>query len=109
MNKQFWAGKFAEPLYNDLDLQRHRKKAELLEYLLVRYLYQTGCKLVNNKKKKSDPKKSIGIISHWYKKSDGSPRYNKPSILSNLPDVLIYSNMEFWSADKLKYSLDTSE
>ena len=65
--------------------------------------------MINDKKKLSDPEKPIGIVNRWQKKFVEEGRYNKPSILSKLPDTLLYVDNEFLAGDKLKLRLYTPE
>ncbi len=105
--KQYWAGRFSVSSYNNLENSRNRARAELVEHLIIRYLSSLPkLKIVNNKKTKKYPKKSIGIISRWQKSYTDDARFNKPSILRALPDVLLYSNNEFWSAPIIRHYID---
>ena len=101
--KQYWAGHFSVLSNNKLDKARNRERAELVENLIIRYL---SClpkvRILNEKKTKKLPEKPIGIISRWQKRYNGNHRYNKPRILSSLPDVLLYENDEFWNAGRIK-------
>ena len=63
--------------------------------------------MINEKKRYQDPKKPIAIISRWKKKLIDDQRYNKPSILRNLPDTLMYVDGEFYSCDKMSLTLCT--
>ena len=106
--KQFWAGRFSVTRYNDLDSLSGRRRAEAVETLLIRYLTNMpGSKMINEKKRYQDPKKPIVIISRWKKKLIDDQRYNKPSILRNLPDTLMYVDGEFYSCDKMSLTLCT--
>lgn len=107
-DKQFWAGRFSISRYNNLNPKARRNRAERVESLLVRYLTNVSkIKMINDKKSLSDPRKPIGIINRWQKKNRVEGRYNKPSILSRLPDTLLYIDKEFFAADKLKLRLYT--
>ncbi|MBR3390165.1 MAG: hypothetical protein IKG83_06595 [Prevotella sp.] len=107
-NKQFWTGRFSVSAYNNLDTEVRRNRAEKVETLLVRYLTNvSNIKMINDKKVYSDPKKLIGIVNRWQKKYTEEGRYNKPSILSKLPDTLFYVDKEFFAGDKLKLRLYT--
>ena len=109
-NKQFWTGRFSVLSYNNLDSKVRRDRAERVESLLVRYLYSVSdLKMINDKKVYSDPNKPIGVINRWQKKHKKEGRYNKPSILSLLPDTLLYADKEFFAGDKLKLRLYTSD
>ena len=109
-DKQFWAGRFSVSSYNNLEIDARRKRAERVETLLVRYLTNVSrINMINEKKRYSDPKKPIGIINRWQKKNVEEGRYNKPSILSKLPDTLLYVDKEFFAGDKLKCRLYTPE
>jgi len=109
-NKQFWTGRFSISTYNNLDTKARRSRAERVETLLVRYLTNVSkIQMLNDKKKYSDPKKPIGIINRWQKKYINEGRYNKPSMLSNLPDTLLYIDKEFYAGDMLKPRLYTPE
>lgn len=109
-DKQFWTGRFSVSAYNNLDTAARRARAERVETLLVRYLTNvSGIKMINGKKKYSDPKKPIGVINRWQKKYVEEGRYNKPSVLSKLPDTLLYVDKEFFASDKLKLRLYTSD
>ena len=105
--KQYWAGRFSVLSYNNLDNIRNRARAELVEHLIIRYLSSLPkLKILNEKKTKTYPKKSIGIISRWQKKYTDDARFNKPSILRMLPDVLLYSDKEFRSAPKMRIDFE---
>lgn len=52
--------------------------------------------------------KPIAIISIWKKKLTDDQRYNKPSILSSLPDTLMYVDGDFYSCDKMRNTLCTN-
>lgn len=109
-DKQFWVGKFSVSSYNNLDTKARRDRAERVETLLVRYLKNVSkIKMINDKKVYSDPKKPIGIINRWQKKYHEEGRYNKPSVLSKLPDTLLYIDKEYFADEKLKVRLYTSE
>lgn len=109
-DKQFWTGRFSVSTYNNLDTKARRDRAERVETLLVRYLTNVSkIKMINDKKKLSDPEKPIGIVNRWQKKYVEEGRYNKPSILSKLPDTLLYVDKEFFAGDKLKLRLYTPE
>ena len=108
LNKQFWTGRFSVSAYNNLDTKARRERAERVETLLVRYLFNvSNIKMINDKKKYSDPYKPIGIVNRWQKKHKEEGRYNKPSILSKIPDTLLYTDKEFFAGDKLKLRLNT--
>lgn len=109
-DKQFWAGRFSVSTYNNLESKAKRDMAERVETLLVRYLTNVSkIKMINDKKKLSDPEKPIGIVNRWQKKFVEEGRYNKPSILSKLPDTLLYVDKEYFAGDKLKLRLYTPE
>ena len=109
-HKQFWAGRFSVLAYNNLDTKARRNRAERVETLLVRYLSNMSrIKMINDKKIYSDPIKPIGVINRWQKKYRNEGRYNKPSLLSNLPDTLLYIDKEFYAGDMLKPRLYTPE
>lgn len=101
--KQYWAGYFSKLSDNDISTRKKRERAELVEYLLVRYLY-LKVKMINEKKTKSNPPKAVVVISRWQKRKDGEYRYNKPRSLAALPDTLLYCDDEFWYSDKLRVS-----
>ena len=110
LNKQFWTGRFSVSAYNNLDTKRRRDRAERVETLLVRYLNSiSDIKMINDKKVYSDPICPIGVINRWQKKFSEEGRYNKPSILSKIPDTLLYVDKEFFACDKLKLRLYTPE
>ena len=110
LNKQFWTGRFSVSTYNNLDTKARRDRAERVETLLVRYLTNiSDLKMINGKKVYSDPCKPIGIVNRWQKKFKEECRYNKPSILSAIPDTLLYVAKEFFAGDKLKLRLYTPE
>ena len=89
--KQFWAGRFSVSRYNNLYSPSGRCRAEAVETLLIRYLTNMpGVRMINEKKRYQNPRKPIAVISRWKKKLADDQRYNKPSILSNLPDTLMY-------------------
>lgn len=77
--------------YNNLDTPFGRCRAETVETLLIRYLTNMpSARMINEKKRYQNPRKPIAVISRWKKKLADDQRYNKPSILSNLPDTLMY-------------------
>jgi hypothetical protein len=105
--KQYWAGRFSVSSYNILENPRNRARAELVEHLIIRYLSSLPkLKILNEKKTKTYPKKPIGIISRWQKRYTDDARFNKPSILQVLPDILLYSENDFWSAPKIRHDID---
>ena len=109
-DKQYWAGRFSVSSYNNPKISSNKSKAELVEYLLVRYLSNIpGTKMINEKKTYTDPQKPVVVISRGQRKFSDEERYNKPSVLSKLPDVLMYVDNKFYVSEKLKYVLDTSE
>ena len=110
LNKQFWTGRFSVSTYNNLDTKARRNRAERVETLLVRYLTnKSDIKMINDKKVYSDPCRPIGIVNRWQKKFKEEGRYNKPSILSEIPDTLLYVDKEFFAGDKMKLRLYTPE
>ena len=103
--KQFWAGRFSVSRYNNLDSPSGRCRAEAAETLLIRYLTNMpGVRMINEKKRYQNPRRPIAIISRWKKLTDDQ-RYNKPSILSSLPDTLMYVDGDFYSCDKMRNTL----
>lgn len=109
-DKQFWTGRFSVSSYNNLDTKARRDRAERVESLLVRYLTNvSNIRMINDKKVYSDPRIPIGVVNRWQKKYIQEGRYNKPSILSNLPDTLLYVDKEFFAGDKLKIRLYTPD
>lgn len=104
--KQFWAGRFSVSRYNNLDSPSGRCRAEAVETLLIRYLTNMpGVRMINEKKRYQDSRRPIAIISRWKKKLTDDQRYNKPSILSSLPDTLMYVDGDFYSCDKMRNTL----
>lgn len=102
-DKQYWAGRFSVTSYNILTGTK-RFRAELVEHLLVFYLYNLPkSRLINEKKTLTLPKKPVAIISRWQKKSTDDDRYYKPSILHQLPDTLMYADGHFYASDKLRH------
>lgn len=102
-DKQYWAGRFSVDSYNNLDTPSRRSRAESVETLLVRYLSNLpGAKMINERKRKNNPRKPIVLISRWQKKMTDDQRYNKPSVLSRLPDTLMYVDKEFYAGDKMR-------
>ena len=100
--KQFWVGKFSISSYNILT-DKKRYRAENVENLFIRYLSRVnGISLLNVKKQYKDPEKPIGVISLWKKRNTCDIRNYKPSILSKLPDTLIYMDNDFYVSDKIK-------
>ena len=109
-DKQFWTGRFSVSSYNNLDTKARRDRAERVESLLVRYLTNvSNIRMINDKKVYSDPRIPIAVVNRWQKKYIQEGRYNKPSILSNLPDTLLYVDKEFFAGDKLKMRLYTPD
>ena len=109
-DKKIWTGRFSVSAYNNLDTRAKRTRAECVETLLVRYLTNiSNIKMINDKKVYSDPIKPIGIVNRWQKRYIEEGRYNKPSILSKLPDTLLYVDKEFFAGDKLRLRLYTPE
>lgn len=107
-DKQFWVGRFSVSTYNNLGTKARRNRAERVETLLVRYLSNVS-EMINDKKVYSDPKKPIGVINRWQKKYLEEGRYNKPSVLSKLPDTLLYIDKEYFAGENLKVCLYTPE
>lgn len=104
--KQYWAGRFSISSYNNIDTPFRRQRIESVETLLVRYLSNLyGAKMKNRNKHYQDPQKPIVVISRWQKKLTDNQRYNKPSVLKNLPDTLMYIDKEFYAEDKMRLSL----
>lgn len=102
-DKQYWAGRFSVASYNILTGAK-RNRAELVEHLLAYYLSNLPkSKLINEKKTSTLPKKPVAIISRWQKKRTDDERYNKPSILHQLPDTLMYIDEQFYASDKLRH------
>lgn len=97
---QYWIGRYSRVSDNNL----RWKRAELVEYCLVRYLYSIGVPLINTKKTKTNPSLPIVVISRWQKGKKEEARLNKPSILSKLPDTILYADDEFWTSNKLRIS-----
>jgi len=101
LDKQFWAGQYSRVSDNHL----RSKRAELVEWCIVRYLALSGASIINSKKKANDPPRPVVVISRWQKKYTTDSRINKPRILSQLPDTILYADGEFWTAGKLKKSI----
>ena len=103
-DKEYWTGRFSVSSYNILTKGVRRNRAELVEHLLVKYLnLKIGYKhFLNDKKTKAYPKKPVVIISRGLSPACDKDRYNKPSILKDLPDVLMYVDGEFFTSNKLK-------
>lgn len=95
-NKKFWVGKFSKA-----SNRNNRSHAELIETLFVRYLFLADVKLLNDKKKRSIPRKPITVINRWFLKNSNDHRLNKPSLVKDLPDVLLFDGDEYWGANKL--------
>ena len=90
-------------LYGQEFHDKKRYRAENVENLLIRYLSRiNGVSLLNEKKRFKDPGKTIGIIYLWKKRNTNDIRYYKPSILSKLPDTLIYMDHKFYVGEKIK-------
>ena len=94
--KRYWVAKFSRTSNRNL-----RSHAELIEHLFIRYLSVQYDRIINDKKIKSCPKKPIAVISRWHKQTSGSTRVNKPQVLSELPDILVFDGCEYWGAGKL--------
>ena len=105
--KQYWVGRFSVSSYNNLHKPRNRNRAELIEHLIIRYLYESNVKIINSDKTQSDPENSVGIISRWIKKDTNALRSNKPSVLQVLPDVLLYSDGKYLSAHKMRIDIES--
>lgn len=104
--KQYWVGRFSVSSFNNLDKPRNRERAELIEHLIIKYLYESNVRIINTNKTQSYPEKSVGIISRWLKKGSNDLRSNKPIVLQILPDVLLYSNGKFLSAPKMRIDIE---
>ena len=101
--KKFWAGYFSISKYNNISTPLRRERLEMVETLLIRYLFSISkSKMINEKKIYSDPKKPIVLISRGRKKYSDDVRINKPSELSDLPDVLMYVDRNFYASGKLR-------
>ena len=105
--KQYWVGRFSISTYNNLDKPSNRERAELIERLIIRYLYESNVRIINTNKTQSDPECSVGIISRWLKKDTNALRLNKPSVLQVLPDVLLYSDGKYMSAPKMRIDIES--
>ncbi len=104
--KLYWTGRFSVLAYNNLEKPRNRARAELVEHLIIKYLFDSNVNIDNKDKTQSLPKKPIGIISKWQKRETDDARLNKPRILRMLPDILLYSDNKFWSAPKMRIDLE---
>ncbi len=105
--KQYWVGRFSVSSYNNLDKPRNRNRAELIERLIIRYLYESNVRIINTNKTQSDPENPVGIISRWLKKDTNALRSNKPSVLQVLPDVLLFCNGKYLSAPNMRIDIES--
>ena len=103
--RKYWVGRFSVSLLNKLDKPRNRERAELIECLIIKYLYESSVRIINTNKTQSCPEKSVGIISRWLKKDSNDLRSNKPRVLQNLP-VLLYYDGKFLSAPKVRIDIE---
>ena len=107
--KQYWVGRFSVNSSNNLSLRTNRLKAELVESLLIRYLSTiSDSKMINDKKKRTDPRKPVVVISRGQQKYSDKARKNKPNALSQLPDVLMFTDQQYFVSDKLRCVIDNS-
>lgn len=95
--KKYWVGRFSRG--SDRNSRSH---AELIETLFVHFLTLQGIRLLNDKKTRKVPDIPLAVINRWGLKSHDSHRVNKPSILSDMPDVLLFDGDEYWGSEKLK-------
>ena len=97
LEKKYWVGVFSRVSNRNL-----RKHAELIETLFIRYLYLNDVKIINKVKLKKEPKCAVVVVNRWNKDIENHRLY-KPSLLSELPDLLIYDGSEYWGTQKLKF------
>ena len=109
--KEYWIGRFSVSDYNEFGQapDPKRKKAELIENLLVRYiaLLRGADSIINKKKTYCDPIEPVVIISRGEMKDSDYLRCNKPAALKDLPDVLMYVDGDFYASDKLQYRFES--
>lgn len=96
--KKYWVGRFSRS-----SNRNSRSHAELIETLFVHFLSLEGARLINDKKIKKIPDTPLAVINRWVLKSQGCHRVNKPSRLSEMPDVLLFDGEEYWGSEKLRF------
>lgn len=96
--KKYWVGRFSRS-----SNRNSRSHAEMIETLFVHFLSLEGARLINDKKIKKIPDTPLAVINRWVLKSQDSHRVNKPSRLSEMPDVLLFDGEEYWGSEKLRF------
>ena len=96
--KKYWVGKFSKT-----SNRNRRTHAELIETLFIHFLFLTNVKIINDKKLKSKPRIPVTVLSRWFLKCSYQHRQNKPTLLRDLPDVIMFDGDEYWTSDKLVY------
>ena len=61
-------------------------------------------KIINDKKSKSIPRTPVTVLSRWFLKNSYQHRQNKPTLLRDLPDVIMFDGDEYWTSGKLAFS-----
>ena len=96
--KKYWVGKFSKT-----SNRNRRTHAELIETLFIHFLFLTDVKIINDKKLKSKPRIPVTVLSRWFLKCSYQHRQNNPTVLRDLPDVIMFDGDEYWTSDKLVY------
>ena len=94
--KKYWVGKFSKT-----SNRNQRVHAELIETLFIRFLFLTDVKIINDKKLKSIPRHPVTVLSRWFLKNSYEHRLHKPTVLKDLPDVIMFDGDEYWASGKL--------
>lgn len=98
LRKKYWVGRFSKS-----SNKNNRAHAELIESLFIRFLYLQNVRIINDKKLKRAPNSPLTVLNRWILKCADCHRVNKPSRLTDLPDVLLFDGEEYWGSDKLKF------
>lgn len=94
--KKYWVGKFSKT-----SNRNQRTHAELIETLFIRFLFLTDVKIINGKKLKSTPRTPVTVLSRWFLKNSNEHRLHKPTVLKDLPDVIMFDGNGYWASEKL--------
>ena len=97
--KKYWVGRFSKS-----SNRNQRAHVELIETLFIRYLSLADVKIINDKKLKSIPRTPVTVLSRWFLKNSCQHRLNKPILLRDLPDVIMFDGDEYWTSGKLAFS-----
>lgn len=97
--KKYWVGRFSKS-----SNRNQRAHVELIETLFIRFLFLADVKIINDKKLKSIPRTPVTVLSRWFLKNSYQHRQHKPTLLRDLPDVIMFDGDEYWTSGKLAFS-----